>query len=49
MANFTVLWEQEDANMIDVITLVMRSINKEAREKQEQRMIIHVPVSTYTN
>ncbi|MGC2680545.1 MAG: type II toxin-antitoxin system HicB family antitoxin [Candidatus Nitrosopolaris sp.] len=69
MANFTVLWEQEEvggysgrclevpgaisegetleelkANMIDAITLVMKSINKEAREKQEQRMFIEVPV-----
>lgn len=69
MANFTVLWEQEEvggysgrclevpgaisegetleelkANMIDAITLVMKSINKEARENQEQRMVIEVPV-----
>jgi predicted RNase H-like HicB family nuclease len=73
MANFTVLWEEEEeevggyggrclevpgaisegetleelkANMIDAITLVMRSINKEAREKHEQRMVIEVPVPT---
>lgn len=71
MANFTVLWEEEEvggysgrclevpgaisegetleelkANMTDAITLVMISINKEAREKHEQRMVIEVPVPT---
>jgi len=38
--------EELKANMIDAITLVMRSINKEAREKQEQRMVIEVAVPT---
>jgi predicted RNase H-like HicB family nuclease len=36
--------EELRANMYDAITLVINSINKEAREKQEQKMIIEVPV-----
>jgi len=36
--------EELRTNMIDAITLVLKSLNREAEEKHSQRMVIEVPV-----